>query len=446
MGLRLDRRKTFLFLPLSALLSIDVVTSALSELSSLGYAVPDHSSAPHTFLVFDNACVNPAAGQCLVAGADTPPVPDVARLIPRLDAALRPLREGSLLCRWRQRYLCPDEWNMVKPDSFPAWSPLRGCFCLASLDEATGPCGSPAVCDWIITDGVYHCSVHQNLHVPPFCWSCWEHGSVSSVLGYFVLCDLSFLNCAVPVHGLAPRIFPVLHNARVRVAPGQSLVAGVGTPPVPDVLVSRLCTALRPFQERSLLSPMALWSACSDESGFAKLDRFQAACPCCGCSSLMSLQEAKSHGESLTDCSGIAAFRFNFQVRLDSKPPPSKMVKCCRMRCCGIRFTWSSNYDVIFCTAPRKEHFPQFCGSCWAHGSVSALAGRLLFTCGKKGFNFHPSAQHPLVCGWRGNLARLHELLSSMASPDEFKCCTRNGVIYCTESRKLHIPQIGGSL
>ena len=66
------------------------------------------------------------------------------------------------------------------------------------------------------------------------------------------------LNCAVPVHGWAPRIIPVLHNARVRLAPGQSLVAGVGTPPVPDVLVSRLCTALRPFQERSLLSPMAL--------------------------------------------------------------------------------------------------------------------------------------------------------------------------------------------
>ena len=122
------------FLPLFALLSIGVVTSALSELSSLGFAVPDHSSAPHNFLVFHNACVSPAAGQCLVAGADTPPVPDVARLISRLDAALRPLREGSLLCRWRQRYLCPGECNMVKPDSFLPGRPLKGCFCLASLD------------------------------------------------------------------------------------------------------------------------------------------------------------------------------------------------------------------------------------------------------------------------------------------------------------------------
>ena len=67
-------------------------------------------------------------------------------------------------------------------------------------------------------------------------------------------------------------------------------------------------------------------------------------------------------------------------------------------------------------------------------GSCSPVAGI--------GFNFHPSAQHPLVCGWRGNLARLHELLSPMALPDEFKCCTRNGVIYCTESRKLHIRSV----
>ena len=87
------------FLPLSALLSFDVVTSALSELSSLGYAVPDHNSAPHNFLVLHNARVSPAAGQSLVAGADTPPDPGVERLVPRLGAALRPLREGSLLCR-----------------------------------------------------------------------------------------------------------------------------------------------------------------------------------------------------------------------------------------------------------------------------------------------------------------------------------------------------------
>ena len=58
------------FLP--ALLSFVVVTSALSELSSLSYAVSDHKLAPHTFLVGNNACVNPAAGQCPVTGVGTP--------------------------------------------------------------------------------------------------------------------------------------------------------------------------------------------------------------------------------------------------------------------------------------------------------------------------------------------------------------------------------------
>ena len=166
---------------------------------------------------------------------------------------------------------------------------------------------------------------------------------------------------------------------------------------------------------------MALWSACSDEPGFAKLDSVQATGPCCGCSCFMSLREAKSHGGSVTDCSGIVAFQFHFLVWLGSKPPLFKVMKCCCTHCCGIRFAWCSNYDVILCTARRNEHFLQFCGSCWSHGSVSAPADRLLFTCGRRVFNFHPSALHPLVCGWRGNQAPLHELLSTMALPDVFQ-------------------------
>ena len=83
---------------------------------------------------------------------------------------------------------------------FPGWSPPQGLFLVpvGHLQFVTG--SLPMVC---IT--------------APFIRT-WAHGSVSSVLGNFVLRDLSFLNCAVPVHGLAPRIIPVLHNARVRLA------------------------------------------------------------------------------------------------------------------------------------------------------------------------------------------------------------------------------------
>ena len=83
-------------LPLSALSSSVLGTSSLSELFSLGYAVPDHSAAPHIFLVLHNAHVKPVAGQSLVAGADAPPDPDVERLIPRLGAALATL-SGEVL-------------------------------------------------------------------------------------------------------------------------------------------------------------------------------------------------------------------------------------------------------------------------------------------------------------------------------------------------------------
>ena len=58
--------------------------------------MPVRSSALHKFLVLHNACVCPAAGQSLVAGAVTPQVPADDRLIPRLGAALRPIR-GEVL-------------------------------------------------------------------------------------------------------------------------------------------------------------------------------------------------------------------------------------------------------------------------------------------------------------------------------------------------------------
>merc|ERR1719152_154259 len=66
-------------------------------------------------------------------------------------------------------------------------------------------------------------------------------------------------------------------------------------------------------------------------------------------------------------------------------------------------FTWCDKDGVNYCTMSRNQHIPQYCGSCWAHGALSALADRVKIARGGKGIDINPSVQHILNCGDAGS-------------------------------------------
>jgi len=68
-------------------------------------------------------------------------------------------------------------------------------------------------------------------------------------------------------------------------------------------------------------------------------------------------------------------------------------------------FSWCNNFGHNFCTASLNQHIPQYCGSCWAHGTTSALADRIKIARGPnaQGTDIMLSVQHMLNCGTAGS-------------------------------------------
>eukprot|EP00656_Telonema_subtile_P049235 TRINITY_DN6073_c0_g1_i3.p1 TRINITY_DN6073_c0_g1~~TRINITY_DN6073_c0_g1_i3.p1 ORF type:complete len:410 (+),score=69.30 TRINITY_DN6073_c0_g1_i3:129-1358(+) len=66
-------------------------------------------------------------------------------------------------------------------------------------------------------------------------------------------------------------------------------------------------------------------------------------------------------------------------------------------------FSWADQNGASWITKSLNQHIPQYCGSCWAHGSLSALADRIKIARKGKGADINLAVQHVLNCGGVGS-------------------------------------------
>mmetsp|Transcript_3588 Transcript_3588/g.6777 ORF Transcript_3588/g.6777 Transcript_3588/m.6777 type:complete len:355 (+) Transcript_3588:855-1919(+) len=62
-------------------------------------------------------------------------------------------------------------------------------------------------------------------------------------------------------------------------------------------------------------------------------------------------------------------------------------------------FTWADVDGISYITHSLNQHLPQYCGSCWAHGAISALGDRIKIARNARGDDVNLSIQYILNCG-----------------------------------------------
>jgi len=62
-------------------------------------------------------------------------------------------------------------------------------------------------------------------------------------------------------------------------------------------------------------------------------------------------------------------------------------------------FTWDNVDGVSYLTKHLNQHIPHYCGSCWAHGAISALSDRIKIARKNQGHDINLSIQWVLNCG-----------------------------------------------
>jgi len=87
------------------------------------------------------------------------------------------------------------------------------------------------------------------------------------------------------------------------------------------------------------------------------------------------------------------------------------------------QFSWANVSGKSYLTFMYNQHIPQYCGSCWLHGGMSAFSDRLKIARGANGADIIPSRQFVLNCGTAvagschgGSATGLYEFLKQAGS------------------------------
>ena len=107
-----------------------------------------------------------------------------------------------------------------------------------------------------------------------------------------------------------------------------------------------------------------------------------------------------------------------------------------------LEFNWC-DINVNYCANSLNQHIPQYCGSCWAHRTTSALADRIKIARGARGIDVQLSAQRVLDrCGvgscHGGTVGGTYQWIDSISSKtgSGISCCTSNSYVACSSVSK----------